>query len=304
MFTHFLIPLDGSTLAEAILPVARALAQMCGARATLLHVVEPAAPATIHGQAHLMNAAEAEHYLQERAYEFARRGIAADWHVDVAKGGDVVEAIFAHGLELRADLILLADHGASGIKSRLLGSIPQQVLQRGDIPVLLVRTAVLAQRAFQCQAVLVPLDSSALYETALAAAREIARASGATLHLIIVVPTMDSLSPERSATGVILPSSTRAVLDLAENGARQYLAAKLDALAAQGLKAEGHVTRGDIVTKILEQAESAHADLIVMATHGRAGLDAFWSGSIAPRVVNRAPVPVLLLRVTGAEPVR
>lgn len=304
MFTHFLIPLDGSSLAEAILPVAQALARMCGARVTLLHVVEPAAPATIHGQAHLMNVAEAERYLQERARELAQHGIAANWHVDVARGGDVVKAIFAHGLELRADLILLTDHGASGIKSRLLGSIPQQVLHRGDIPVLLVRTELSAQRAFQCQSVLVPLDSSALYETSLDAASEIARVSGATLHLVVVVPTLDSLSPERSATGIILPSSTRAVLDLAESGARQYLAAKLDALAGQGLEAERHIARGDIVAKILEQAENVRADLIVMATHGRAGLDAFWSGSIAPRVVSRATVPVLLLRVTGDEPVR
>ncbi|MBI4670079.1 MAG: universal stress protein [Chloroflexi bacterium] len=304
MFTHFLVPLDGSALAEAILPVARTLAHACHARVTLLHVVEPAAPATIHGQAHLMNADAAERYLKERAHELAQQGIAADWHVDVAEGGDIVQAIFAHGLELRADLILLADHGASGLKSHLLGSIPQQVLHRGEIPVLLVCTATLAQRAFQCQSVLVPLDSSALYETALAAASEIARASHATLHLVIVVPTVDALSPERSATGMILPTSTRAVLDLAENGARQYLAAKLDELHTQQLKADGHVARGDVVTKILEQADSVHADLLVMATHGRAGLDAFWSGSIAPRVVKRATVPILLLRVTGDEPVR
>jgi nucleotide-binding universal stress UspA family protein len=304
MFQHFLVPLDGSQLAETILPVAQTLARLCNARVTLLHVVEPAAPATIHGQAHLLNAAQAETYLQTRAAELVKHGIAADWHVDVAEGGDVVKAIFAHALELRVDLILLADHGASGFKSRLLGSIPQQVLQRGEIPVLLIHTASLQQRAFECQTILVPLDSSALYETALRVASEIAQVSGATLQLVVVVPTVDALSPERSATGTILPSSTRAVLDLAEYGARQYLDEKLKMLRQQNISVEGHVARGDVVTKILEQSEAVRADLIVMATHGRAGLDAFWSGSIAPRVVSRATVPVLLLRVTGAEPVR
>ncbi|MCG3142154.1 MAG: hypothetical protein HDKAJFGB_03542 [Anaerolineae bacterium] len=303
MFKHFLVPLDGSQLAETILPVTQTLAQMCRARVTLLHVVEPAAPATIHGQPHLMNAAQAETYLQARAAQLTAQGIAAAWHVDTAARG-VANAIFAHGLELQADLILLADHGASGLKSRIVGSIPQQVLQRGEIPVLLVRTASLRDHVFECKNILVPLDSSALYETALDAACELARLSDATVHPIVIVPTVDALSPEHAATSVILPSSTRAVLDLAETGARQYVDEKIAALHARNLRAVGHVARGDVVTKILERATAVHADLIVMATHGRAGLDAFWSGSIAPRVVNRAPIPVLLLRVKNAEPTR
>ncbi len=239
MFQHFLAPLDGSQLAETILPVARVLAQVCAARVTLLHVVEPAAPATIHGQAHLMDAVQAEEYLQARATELSQHGISADWHVDRAKGGDVVQAIFAHGLELEADLILLADHGASGLKGRLLGSIPQQVLQRGEIPVLLVRTAGLAQHAFECRTILVPLDSSTRYETALHAAQELAGMSGARLELILVVPTLDTLSPRNSATGTILPSSTRAVLDLAASGAQQYLDAAVKALRVHDIDARG-----------------------------------------------------------------
>lgn len=302
MFQHFLVPLDGSQLAETILPVARVLAQVCDARVTFLHVVEPAAPATIHGQAHLMTTAQAETYLQTRATELAQQGIHADWHVDRAEGGDVVQAIFAHGLELEADLILLADHGASGLKSRLLGSIPQQVLQRGEIPVLLVRTAWLAQRAFECRTILVPLDSSVRYETALHAAQELAEKSGARLELIVVVPTTDTLSPEKSATGTILPSSTRAVLDLAASGAQQYLDATVNALRLHKLDAHGQVARGDVVTRIMEASAAVRADMIIMATHGRAGLDAFWSGSIAPRVVNRAAVPVMLLRVKDDMP--
>lgn len=304
MLQHFLIPLDGSKLAESILPVAQTLARVCHARVTLLHVVEPAAPSTIHGQAHLMNAAQAEQYLQEHAEALARENIVTTWHVDVAERGDVVGAIFAHGLELETDLILLADHGASGLMSRIAGSIPLQVLQRGEIPVLLVRTALLQHGPFRCENILVPLDSSALYETALDTAGELARLSGATLQLIVVVPTVDALSPERAATGVMLPSSTRAVLDLAESGAQNYIEEKLGALRAQNLSAVGHVARGDVVARILEQADGIRADLIVMATHGRSGFEAFWSGSIAPRVVNHATIPVLLLRVTGDEPVR
>jgi nucleotide-binding universal stress UspA family protein len=157
---------------------------------------------------------------------------------------------------------------------------------------------------FICKTILVPLDSSALYEQALAVAADLARALAATLQLVVVVPTVRTLSPERAATGTLLPTSTRAMLDLAETGATQYLDAKIEEYQTNGLIARGRVLRGDIPTQILADEQQTEADLIVMATHGRAGLDAFWSGSIAPKVLNRAHAPVLLLRVSGAEPVR
>lgn len=305
MFQHFLIPLDGSRLAEAILPVTRYLALHLKARVTLLHVVEPAPPATIHGEAHLLNADHAKEYLERLARELNAAGIAATWHVDVAAGGDVPKAIFNHGAELAADLILLTDHGRSGLRSLLVGSIAQQVLQSGKIPVLLAKASRDDQlRNFECKRIMVPLDGSALYENALEPAVEIARACAAAMELVVVVPTLDTLSPERSAAGTILPSSTRAILDLTQTEASNYLENKIDALQETGIQAHAHILRGKVSTSILEATERLEADLIVMATHGRAGLDAFWSGSVAPNVVNRTPVPVLLLRVEGAEPVR
>src|SRR5207302_1377683 len=53
MFNHLLVPLDGSKLAEAILPAAAAWAERLHARLTLLHITEKNAPATIHGEHHL-----------------------------------------------------------------------------------------------------------------------------------------------------------------------------------------------------------------------------------------------------------
>ncbi|HVB64331.1 MAG TPA: universal stress protein, partial [Nitrolancea sp.] len=54
-FKRVLVPLDGSRLAEAVLPVAFAIAARCGATVTLLHVLEHNAPETVHGQQHLGN---------------------------------------------------------------------------------------------------------------------------------------------------------------------------------------------------------------------------------------------------------
>ena len=65
MFRHFLIPLDGSRMAEAALPVAAFLAEKFSSRVTLMHVVERNAPREVHGQSHLKNAQEAAVYLRE-----------------------------------------------------------------------------------------------------------------------------------------------------------------------------------------------------------------------------------------------
>ncbi len=65
--SHLLIPLDGSRLAEAALPVAAALAERLGARVTLLHVLERDPPREVHGEPHLGAAGEACAYLDEVA---------------------------------------------------------------------------------------------------------------------------------------------------------------------------------------------------------------------------------------------
>ncbi|MEZ4620068.1 MAG: universal stress protein [Caldilineaceae bacterium] len=63
MIQHILVPLDGSRLAEAALPVAMGLAAQLRTRVTLLHIIEQNAPASVHGEPHLTTAAAAHTYL-------------------------------------------------------------------------------------------------------------------------------------------------------------------------------------------------------------------------------------------------
>lgn len=303
MFKNLLIPLDGSSLAEAILPAAKSLGQHLGAQVTLLHVVEPSAPATIHGDTHLGNAPDAQSYLERIAQQFRGAGVEVNWHVDVVERGNVPKTIFAHTAELNADLVMLTSHGESGLRGLVFGSIAQQVLQSGKVPVFMVRPEN-AHSEFAPKTILVPLDSSELYEPALYLAAELAHYYGAALHLVVVVPTLSTLSPARAATGILLPSSTKAMLDLAQNGAVEYLQKKVNELKARGLTVSAEVERGATAAKILEAAQRTGVDLFVMATHGRAGLDAFWEGSVAPQILSHAKAPVLLLRVEGLEPIR
>jgi nucleotide-binding universal stress UspA family protein len=70
------------------------------------------------------------------------------------------------------------------------------------------------------------------------------------------------------------------------------------------LTVSAEVMRGDLAPSILQAAQHVTADLIVMATHGRGNMDAFWSGSVTPKILARSTTPVLLIRVSGEEAAR
>ena len=100
-----------------------------------------------------------------------------------------------------------------------------------------------------------------------------------------------------------MPSATRAILDLAERGAEEYVERLTQALKADGISASTHVSRGEPAASLVEAAEKVGADLVVMASHAKGAMDAFWSGSLTPKVVEKIRCPILLVRAAeeGAE---
>jgi nucleotide-binding universal stress UspA family protein len=110
-----------------------------------------------------------------------------------------------------------------------------------------------------------------------------------------VVPTFGTLAGERAATGNLLPGTTAALLEIKEENASGHLQEHLDALHAAGLRAAAEVARGDAASEIVKSAEKAGADLIVLSTHRKAGMGAFWARSVAPNVANRSGLPLLLI---------
>lgn len=298
MFRHLLVPLDGSRLAEAVLPATASLAERFGATVTLLHVMERDAPATIHGEPHLTEVGDAERYLGEVERRLALRDRPVARHVHVTKEGDVARAIVQHGEELQADLIVLSTHGRGGLRDLVVGSIAQRVLKRGTAPIFLIHPAGATPPPFACRTILVPLDGTAAHEPALDVAVELAGRFGARLHLVIVVPTPATLSGDTAAAGVMMPLATSALLDLATEGAAEYVRRQVERLRAAGLQATAQVSRGEPAANLVEAAERTEADVITMASHGRAGLQAFWAGSVSAKVLARFGRPVLLVRAT------
>ncbi len=141
---HFLVPLDGSKLAETILPYVSDLSKWMGARVTLFQVLAPVEEAlTEEGRIvayvdELMaqKAAAARRYLQEVADRSEFEGI--DKEIRVAFGNPAEEIIqMAH--QLGADLVAMSTHGRSGVSRWVYGSVADRVLRAAGLPVLLFR---------------------------------------------------------------------------------------------------------------------------------------------------------------------
>lgn len=293
---NFLVPLDGSHLAESVLPTVENLASRFHAQVTLLHIMEQHAPATIHGERHLTNATSAQIYLEEIAIELRASGLEVTIHVHTHREDDVAQSIAQHAREMCIDLVIMCTHGRSGLRGLLFGSIAQQALQQGIEPILLVHPREDGPIApFALRHILVPLDGTAAHEAAVPAAITLARTFGAEIHLVMVVPTLTTLAGEQAALSLYLPNTMRAVLDLSEQGAAHYLEQIIVRCQAKGVQARAEVLRGDAVSMILDQVERLHVDLIAIASHGRAGLDAALAGSVATRIAGRTTCPLLLL---------
>ena len=298
MFKRLLVPLDGSRMAESALPIVARLARTWDADVSLLHILERAAPASVHGERHLTRVEDAHAYLDALALQLRDVGIHVDSHAHEVPEGNVARSIVEHAAQEHAELIVLCTHGRGSVREILFGTIAQQVLRRGSVPVLLTRQPERDQPAipFEPRTILVPLDATAAAEAALGPAAELARQLGACLRLVMVVATPSTMHGERAATATLLPRASQALLELEEEEAHRYLDALAARLEGTDLRVSVEVRRGETAPTLASEAASPGVGLVVAATHGRSGLQAIWAGSVTAGLLARTRAPVLLLR--------
>jgi nucleotide-binding universal stress UspA family protein len=149
--------------------------------------------------------------------------------------------------------------------------------------------------------VIVALDSEGHGEVAIPGALRLAQVLDVPLRLLSVVPTAETMPGDRAAAARLLPSGANAALDLEAQSVASDLANLVGRLRQQhpAVTILATVRRGDPAQEIMNAAR-AHNGIIALATHGRTGLDAIWSGSVGSRVIARAPGPFLLVHPDSA----
>ena len=312
MFKHLLVPLDGSAMSEAALPMAALLASRTGASLMLIHVIEKNAPSAVHSDRHLVNPEEARAYLEGLAGRPPLSGLRVETHVHTAEVRDVARSITEHSAEIapvardgergRDDnvgrpsiMVVMTSHGKGGARRLFSGAIAQQVVGAGDTPVLLVRPEGATGQAEPWKLILAPIDGDPSHERSLPIAADLALAFSCRLHLLMVTHTSGSLAGTEHAAGTLLPNATRIKLEMESAAADEYLDARTAELAGRGVRTGHEASRGDPARAIVKSARKLAADLVVMGTHGRAGTIAFFEGSVAARVISRTATPLLLV---------
>ncbi len=293
---HLIVPLDGSRSAEAALPLTRQLAQKFLVPVTLVHLIERHPPPRIHGDHHLSKPEEAERYLAKVRSQVFPSDPRVEHHVHTTSIKDVPKAIAEHAAEFGSDLVVMCAHGQTGLRTLLFGSIPQQVAASSAIPVLLIRPGVTGGAPLLGRRpVLVLLDGTAVDAQSLPLAAALARVGGVSIYLVVVVPTLRTLSGVGAASGLLLPTTTTKILQLAQADATEYLSRQIALLQADGLRVSGEVLRGEPSEIIVKTSRQIGPDLIVLGTHHQEGGAAF-STSAVSKVVNSTPLPLLLVR--------
>ena len=299
MFKNILIPLDGSNLSEASLIPAAILAEKFKAPVTLLHVIEQDAPSEVHADRHLTKPDEALEYLEDIAKRSFPPKVKVKTHVHTAPVSDVTRSIVEHvTTEFQPDLIVICTHGKGGIRDALYGNIAQQIAAQGETPLLLIKPV---SPRFKLEKILVPLDPDSAHDYSFPFAESLAQAFNAELHLLSVIPTFGTLAGEQAAAGSLMPVTAQAFLDMKEENARQDLQRHVEALQKNGLTAYVEIARGDPASIIIKAAENSPINLIVLSTHRRKGIGAFWARSVAPKVAQKTKLPLLLIPLSHNE---
>ena len=139
---RLLVPLDGSPVAEAIIPIASRIARGLGLEILLLRAVHDEPPRVVEAARHIVidqtaqRTREAEEYLQGVAGRLSAGGSRVR---TVVRAGDAAREILAGAREFEADLIAMSTHGRGALGRLIHGSVTEAVLHRAHLPVFVVR---------------------------------------------------------------------------------------------------------------------------------------------------------------------
>lgn len=279
MFRKILVPLDGSPVAEAILPQILRLLRRQDCEVMLLRIVDAGPTADFDDPINLAEEwEEAAEYLAYLSKSLSEKGVRVEVRIDKGHPADRIVEI---AKEIKPGLVAMSTHGRSGIGRWIYGSVTEKILRaKLDVPILVVRSD--KTKAGELRRIVVPVDGSPAALEAVGPAVELARLFEAIVIAVHVA------APE-------LPFPLGATPE-------QKLSAAVQAFREAGIDAVGVLKSGDAATAILDAVREHAADLIAMTTHGRTGFTRWVLGSVAEKVLRGSTVPMLVVPAHAAKP--
>ena len=296
---HVLVPLDGSQLAECVLPFAAVVARAFAARVTLLRVLEahggPARHVHVDPLQWEISRAAARSELTRIAGEFEPAAAAPS--VEIVSGA-VAEQIIHVAEEKYVDLIVLSSHGEGGLSGWRLSSTVQKVILRAPTSILIVPAYVRSGGRIgdpRLARILLPLDCSPRAECVLPLATALARVHDGELILTHVVPEPEL--PRRMSPSARDLTLAAQLTERNRAEAERYLAELQSQFLAQGTRARVRIVVSPRCDRTLRAlADEENVDLLLLSAHGKTGDAGERYGAVAARLLQSSNRPVIIVQ--------
>jgi nucleotide-binding universal stress UspA family protein len=307
MFNPILIPLDGSQLAECVLPHAAAFAHSFDAEITLLRILEKNQVGVSAQLFDLLNwqiqKTKATLYLEEIKARLKESNIRA--HAIILEGL-VAEGITEYAQNEAMKLIILSSHGRHGLTQWGISSITQKIILSAPTSLLIVRAhqqdlsaGELSATPFY-QSILVPLDGSQRAEYVLPIITQLAQLHKPKIHLVHVVQTPE-MARQMPSAHEDLELSNRVVARNREE-AGHYLEQVKSRSYLQGIAVQTHLIVSDHTAAALHQVvERENIDMVTLSAHGYSGKHEWPYGSVVNNFILYGKVSLLIVQDLPAK---
>jgi nucleotide-binding universal stress UspA family protein len=335
MFNRILVPLDGSTLAERVLPHAMQFARIFDSELILLHVLDPKASIersmSVDPLQWQIHKTEIETYLQGIAARLRERLFFGKSQPEGEKEessrvryaireGYAAENIVSFAHSEHVDLVVIGTHGSGGLSQWNISSITQKVINLVYLPTLIIRTSEIPNEESEnivYRRIFLPIDSSLRAETALAAGVALASEEGSIetgdekgTPGVRRPPARPSSQKNRLLLGAILklpelpipepyPQEIehffKQLMGISRQAVNEYLDGMKDRIP---LECDTRVVESNNISSAIQEIANTEEeiDLVVMCAHGYTGDTATPYGSIARNYIEHGTKHLLIIQ--------
>ncbi len=294
MFDPILVPLDGSLIAECVLPQVIAIGLAFHAKIVLLHVMDKnpsEASAQLIDQLNWqINKTEAKLYLERITERLEKAGLRTTATV---LEGPVADSITEFARNQRMKLVILSSHGSGGVRKRGISSITDKITLNAPTSVLIVRASQTQESPLR--RILVPLDGSWRAEYVLPMVILLARFHNSQVQIVHVVKTPE-MARHLPLTVEDIDLSGRLIARNREQ-ALQYLEQVQTVSPLAGTAVKTHlVISENAPLAIHEIVDQEKIDMVALNAHGYSGNDQWPYGSMVNNFILYGKVPLLIVQ--------
>ncbi|MCH7737722.1 MAG: universal stress protein [Chloroflexi bacterium] len=306
MYDRIFVPLDGSPLAEQVLPYVTRISQGMGIPIHLMQVI-PSVSEELADPAHGLYQSGLSAGAHDEAMDYlnsVKRNISGAEITCEALEGNVITHIIEEADKSPGSLVAMSTHGRSGITRWLMGGVTDNVLHHTKNPMLIFRSHQEGDTGTDTnlETIIVPLDGSPLAEQVLPHVVAMANALNLKVTLVRAAATAEQFSAMtgfQQIDGVsgVHYQNFEAMTKVAGTQAADYIKEQENSLRRQGVASVNHlIMPGSAANVIVDAALKTPDNLVAMTTHGHSGPARWTLGSVTDRVVRHSGDPVLVIR--------